>query len=69
MSEYKDFVVGQRVSVNSYYGEFYGSNPHGIVVNIDPKGASWPIEVDMEDKDTWGDFPAPFDPKELDIVG
>lgn len=67
MSEYKDFQVGQRVKVNGIYGIFRGDGL-GTVVNIDREGTSWPIEVQMDDTDTWGSFPGPFDPMELDIV-
>lgn len=67
MSEYKDFEVGQRVKANSLYGEFYG-DPNGTVVNIDPEGTCWPIEVKMDDEYNWGQFNAPFNPEELDIV-
>lgn len=67
MSEYKDFEVGQKVKVNDKFSLSMG-DPYGTVVNIDPPGASWPIEVDMDDYSEWGSTPAPFNPEELDIV-
>lgn len=69
MSKYEDFKVGDRVKVNQFYGDLReGANPFGTVVNIDPPAAAWPIELTMDDTLEWGDFPAPFDPEELEVV-
>lgn len=68
MSEYKDFEIGQRVTVNSTYGLTEGLGSKGTVESIDPPSTSWPVNVKMDDESHWGRGTAPFNPEELDIV-